>query len=885
MSMSTKVVDEAFRGVGDKSGLEVWCIVNLHLVPIPKSSHGKFFSGNTYIILNTVVLKNGLHHHDLHYWMEKDAKEVACTMASDKAIELDAALGSRAVQYREVQGSETDKFLSYFKPCIIPIDGHFSSHLQAMGGQPYQITLFSCKGDHFVHVREVPFSRSTLNHNNVFVLDTNSKIFLFSGCNSSTQERARALEVVQYIKENQHGGRCEVATIDDGKLVGDSDAGEFWNLFGGYAPISRDPPSTTQAEANNISSRKLFWINKGKLFPVETPSLDKAILSSDNCYMLDCGAEIFVWMGKTTLISERKTNVSAIEDYMHSQGRTTSTHTTFLTEGSEIAKFKSYFNGWPQNLSPNLYVQGRGKVAAIFKHQDYDIKELPEDKTELLIDCNGTLKVWLVDSGSGLLLSTIEQNKLYSGDCYIVQYSYRGSKRDHHLFYAWFGKRSILEDRKDAVSIMTSMVDSVKGYPVMAQVFEGREPDLFFTVFKSLIIFKGGMGTAYKKSMSHKRVKDEDCKKDKAALFRVQGSGNHTVQAIQVDSVSTSLNSSQCYILQDGDLFFTWTGNLSSRSDHDLLDMMLDWLSPLKQSISIREGSESDHFWNILGGKSEYPREKHNRGCTEGPHLFTCVFKEGSYKGKEIFNFTQDDLTTEDALILDCGNEVYVWVGLHANITSNEQAFDLGKKFLEADILLEGRSMNTATYVITEGNEPSFFTCFFSWDTAKAYMHGNSFERKLAFLKGSSAKMETPDKGLRKSFRRYSSESTADHSIRKTVYSKGLHEREGLAACTVSPDFGSPKSHLLSIPTAVAKQIFPASSSHPTHAVSPKLHVTNFHLSLDSLAKDGSTESLSVAQELDPNLRNLEKVTVVDHEENADTGWKFFSYEQLKVPS
>ncbi|KAK9081161.1 hypothetical protein Syun_030524 [Stephania yunnanensis] len=35
---------------------------------------------------------------------------------------------------------------------------------------------------------------------------------------------------------------------------------------------------------------------------------------------------------------------------------------------------------------------------------------------------------------------------------------------------------------------------------------------------------------------------------------------------------------------------------------------------------------------------------------------------------KEIFNFTQDDLTTEDLLILDCQIEIYVWMGNHANV-------------------------------------------------------------------------------------------------------------------------------------------------------------------------------------------------------------------------
>lgn len=126
----------------------------------------------------------------------------------------------------------------------------------------------------------MPFSRSSLNHNDVFILDTASKIFLFSGCNSSIQERAKSLEVVDYIKETRHNGDCEVAAIglyvppvlfiyllplynlrviaEDGKFVGDPEVGEFWSLFGGYAPIPRDSPSFFQDQLDTQST-KLFW--------------------------------------------------------------------------------------------------------------------------------------------------------------------------------------------------------------------------------------------------------------------------------------------------------------------------------------------------------------------------------------------------------------------------------------------------------------------------------------------------------------------------------------------------------------------------------------------------------------------------------------------------
>lgn len=77
-------------------------------------------------------------------------------LASDKALELDAALGSCTVQYREIQGQESQKFLSYFKPCIIPMEGVFTSKQGNFNGE-YQVSLYTCKGDHVVRVKEVSF--------------------------------------------------------------------------------------------------------------------------------------------------------------------------------------------------------------------------------------------------------------------------------------------------------------------------------------------------------------------------------------------------------------------------------------------------------------------------------------------------------------------------------------------------------------------------------------------------------------------------------------------------------------------------------------------------------------------------------------------------------
>ncbi|KAH8499054.1 hypothetical protein H0E87_017821 [Populus deltoides] len=641
----SKQIDSVFDGAGAKPGLEIWCVEKqLRLVPVPKSLHGKFYSGNSYVVLSTVLPRSGPPQHDIHYWLGKDANEVESTLASDKALELDSALGSCTVQYREVQGQETEKFLSYFKPCVIPIEGVFSSDSGQLNGESYKISLLTCKGEHVVSVKEVPFSRSSLNHNDVFILDTASKIFLFSGCNSSTQERAKALEVVQYIKENKHGGKCEVATVEDGKLVGDPEVGEFWSFFGGYAPIPRDSPCVEKQSDSPFS--QLFWITaQAKLCPCEGSSLNKEMLETNKCYMLDCGAEIFVWMGRNTSITERKKSISVTEDLLRNQGRSMATHLTFLTEGLETSIFRSYFKNWPQVVEPKLYEEGRGKVAAIFKQQGYDVKELPdEEDCQPYINCRGKLKVWRINGEQPTLIPDPEQTKLFSGDCYIVQYTYPGNGRDEHLFYAWLGRDSVPDDRADAISHMNAIADSSKRDPVLVQVIQDKEPLLFFSIFQTVIIFKGGLSKRYKNLIAEKGILDETYDEQKTALFRVQGISPENMQAIQVDQVSNSLNSSYCYILQTGTSIFTWIGNLSSTVDHSLLDRMLELINPTWQPISVREGSEPDIFWNALGGKTEYPRQKELKQHVEDPHLFTLTCADGMQNTLSNFIHSRDDV-------------------------------------------------------------------------------------------------------------------------------------------------------------------------------------------------------------------------------------------------
>lgn len=64
-------------------------------------------------------------------------------------------LGGRAVQYRELQGHESDKFLSYFKPCIIPLEGGVASGFKTPEEEEFETQLYSCKGKRVVKLKQV----------------------------------------------------------------------------------------------------------------------------------------------------------------------------------------------------------------------------------------------------------------------------------------------------------------------------------------------------------------------------------------------------------------------------------------------------------------------------------------------------------------------------------------------------------------------------------------------------------------------------------------------------------------------------------------------------------------------------------------------------------
>ncbi|XP_057783919.1 villin-3 [Salvia miltiorrhiza] len=740
MSSSAKALEPAFQGAGQRVGTEIWRIENFQPVPLPKSDYGKFCCGDSYIILQTSSGKGGAYLYDIHFWLGKDTSQDEAGTAAIKTVELDAALGGRAVQYRELQGHESDKFLSYFKPCIIPLEGGVATGFRKAEEEEFETRLYICRGKRVVRLKQVPFSRSSLNHDDVFILDTKDKIYQFNGANSNIQERAKALEVIQFLKDKYHEGMCDVAIVDDGKLQAETASGEFWVLFGGFAPIGKKV-ATEDDIIPEKTPAKLFSIVDGQVKSVDG-ELSKSLLENNKCYMLDCGSDVFVWVGRVTQVDERKAAIQAAEDFVASQNRPKSTHITRLIQGYETHSFKSNFDSWPLGSAAPVTEEGRGKVAALLKQQGGVMKGASKsvpvnEEVPPLLEGGVKTEVWRINGSAKTPVPSEDIGKFYSGDCYIVLHTYHSHERkDDYYLCCWIGKDSIEEDQKMAAKLSNTMYNSLKGRPVLGWIYQGKEPPQFVAIFQPMVVLKGGMSSGYKNYIADKGLNDETYTSDGVALIRISGTSPHNNKAVQVEAAAASLNSNECFLLQSGSSTFSWQGNQCTFEQQQLAAKIAEFLKPASTIKHTKEGTESSSFWFPLGGKQSYTSKKVTSEVVRDPHLFAFSLNKGKFEVEEIYNFSQDDLLTEDILILDTNAEVFVWVGQSVDSKEKQNAFEIGQKYVELAASLDGLPPKVPLYKVTEGNEPSFFTSYFSWDPVKASAHGNSFQKKIMLLLG-----------------------------------------------------------------------------------------------------------------------------------------------------
>ena len=82
---------------------------------------------------------------------------------------------------------------------------------------------------------------------------------------------------------------------------------------------------------------------------------------------------------------------------------------------------------------------------------------------------------------------------------------------------------------------------------------------------------------------------------------------------------------------------------------------------------------------------------------------------------EEVLNFTQVDLVTDDVMVLDTGETMFVWLGIDANSTERNAVLVTAKEYLVSDP--SERNLDIPIIVVKQGFEPPHFKAYFgAWD-------------------------------------------------------------------------------------------------------------------------------------------------------------------------
>lgn len=346
-----------FANAGKKEGLEIWRVEKFEPVPYPEKDYGKFYSGDSYIVLKTVAdnKKKGTFTWDIHYWLGNKTSQDELGAAAILAVELDDGLGGGPVQHREVEGYESQQFLSYFKSGVRYLPGGVDSGFNHVNvNDPGEKKLYQVKGKKNVRVRQVELNVKAMNKGDCFILDSGSEIYVYVGPNSKGTEKVKAISAANMIRDQDHAGRAHVTVVDSS-----STEVEFQKFFSelGSGSQSQVPDETKGGDDQEFETKQaatvtLYKVSDagGKLVSekISQKPLNQNMLVTDDCFILDTGSGIYVWIGKKGTTQEKVEALKKAQLFLKENNYPSWTKVTRVVENAEPATFRENFSSWQE---------------------------------------------------------------------------------------------------------------------------------------------------------------------------------------------------------------------------------------------------------------------------------------------------------------------------------------------------------------------------------------------------------------------------------------------------------------------------------------------------------------------------------------------------------
>ncbi|XP_063843291.1 advillin-like isoform X1 [Scylla paramamosain] len=712
----------------------IWRVENLELVALKREDYGKFHKGDSYLVVNASEYgkpggmqdiphppRGKLDIH-IHFWLGSETSTDEAGVAAIKSVELDDLLGGGPVQHREVEASESKRFLSYFKNGIRVLQGGVATGFRKVTDD-FQPSIYHVKGKRTTVVKEMPkIEWKAMNDGDVYVLDTKSIIYVWVGRNSNNIEKLQGAKFASTLKL-EHGGGT-VVVVEDGQeaALQDRERTAFENLLplnNKQVTPAADAPKDETVARRICQELKLFRCTDEsgtlKVVEIKNGPLFQADLDPNDSFIIDNGSDgIWVWVGKNATKKEREEALRNAQGFITKKGYAPHTQVSRIVQHGEPPEFKTLFKDWrDKDQSKGFGRQVSTTKIATTVQTKFDATTLHSRpqlaaSTQMVDDGKGQKEVWRVKNFNLVPVPEKQFGEFFAGDCYIVLYAYIEGSKEHYILYYWIGSHASQDEAGTAAAKAVELDDRLEGRAVQVRVVQGKEPPHFMAVFGGkMVIFEGG----YASSFDGAGTRDQGRKS--SYMLQVRGTTNHNTKAVEVDMRAGCLNSNDCFVVATPQLTYVWCGKGSTGDEREMAKSLA---ASKGETLMVSEGYEKEDFWQVLGGKETYASSSRlkEEQLSHQPRLFQCSNASGVFKADEIINFSQVDLVDDDVMLLDTWDTIFLWAGHHSNKTEQKSADILAIEYLRTDPA--GRK-DIPIIKIKQGFEPPNFTGFFGiWD-------------------------------------------------------------------------------------------------------------------------------------------------------------------------
>jgi gelsolin len=328
--------EPAWKNAGSKVGIQIWRIVNFKVVDWPKEDYGKFFNGDSYIILNTYKSNPAGEDldYDLHFWIGSNSSQDEYGTAAYKTVELDTHLNDDPIQHREVEGYESELFRSYFPKGIQLLEGGAESGFRHVTPETYTPRLFHCHGiGKNIVVTQVPAAKARLHSGDVFILDLGLKIYQWNGSGANAFEKNKAMSFVNEIKQQRSGKAIVTEVVDEGNSQ---------HPF--YAALTQEDVTDKVVVTNTNIETQLFRVSDAggqmQFSKIKSGSVSGSDFDANDVFVFETNKTCFVWIGKNATPAEKQNGFG----YAHNHLKATANPLrpiVIIKEGQKSNEFQS----------------------------------------------------------------------------------------------------------------------------------------------------------------------------------------------------------------------------------------------------------------------------------------------------------------------------------------------------------------------------------------------------------------------------------------------------------------------------------------------------------------------------------------------------------------